>query len=43
MQPMKLSSLASSGLLMTQLKKIADSIGVKAYHCPQCGKIEFYR
>lgn len=33
----------SSNILLKQLQKLADSLGMRVYHCKQCGKIEFFR
>lgn len=33
----------SSNVLLKQLQKLADGLGMRVYHCKQCGKVEFFR
>ena len=43
MQAVRVDTWSPTNLLLKQLQKIADSAGLKFYHCKSCGKIEFYK
>ncbi len=39
----RIETWSPGNLLLKQLQKIAENAGLQFYHCPKCGKLEFYR
>ncbi len=43
MQRVKIETWKPGNLFLVQLQKMVDGVGVTIYHCPCCGKLEFFR